>query len=73
MKKVLRILYILETVSNKDRNPKLGRGYSEAHRLRWYNPLSYVLVIGVIILGLIMFGVVGFKREVDTLNPFKWT
>jgi hypothetical protein len=72
MRKLLKTLYIVETISNKNRTPKLGRGYSEAHRLRWYNPLSYILVIGVIILGLIMFGVVGFKQEVDTRNPFKW-
>lgn len=72
MIRILKKIYVLQTESNKGRKVKLGRGYSEAHRLNPFNPLSYLTIIIGLILGLIMFGVVGFWKEMDTKNPFKW-
>jgi hypothetical protein len=46
-------------------------GY-EKHRLNPYNPLSYLLLVIVFISGIVCFGVVGFWREVDLKNPFKY-
>lgn len=76
MKKVLKFLKIIQTVSNEDRHKKglkrLGRGYFEAHRLNPYNPLSYITLIITLILGIICFGFVGFWKEADIRNPFGW-
>lgn len=72
MRKILKWLFILQIKSNKNRSNKLGRGFSEAYRINIYNPLSYILIIGVIVIGIIMFGVVGFWKEIDIKNPFKW-
>ena len=72
MKKFLKALYIIQEVSNKDRNPKLGDGYNTASRLNPYNPLSYLTVIVMTIVWILMYGVVGFWKEVDKVNPFKW-
>lgn len=71
MIKILKCLFILQEVSNKDRNVKLGRGFSTATRMNPYNPLSYVVVCLNIILGILMFGFVGFWKELIK-NPFKW-
>jgi hypothetical protein len=72
MRKLLLFLFILQEVSNKNREPKLGRGFIKAYRFNPFNPLSYVALILIIIVGLVMFGVVGFWREADCKNPFKW-
>lgn len=76
MIKILRFLRIIQTVSNEERHKKglkrLGRGYFEAHRLNPYNPLSYITAILILVIGLLMFGVVGFWKEINNINPFKW-
>lgn len=72
MEKLLKYLFILQEVSNEDRSPKLGRGHFNARRFNPYNPLSYLAVIIIIIVGLILFGVIGFWKETDGKNPFKW-
>jgi len=76
MRKLLRVLYVLQTVSNEDRHKqglkRLGRGHFEAHRLNPYNPLSYIAFVIILIVGIWMFGFVGIWRETDTINPFKW-
>lgn len=71
MIKILKYLFILQEVSNKDRKVKLGRGFSTAIRMNPYNPLSYVVVCLNIIVGILMFGFVGFWKELIK-NPFKW-
>lgn len=71
-RKILKFLLVLQEVSNRNRTPKLGRGYSTAYRLNPYNPLSYLTIVLVIIVGLLMFGFYGIWKEMDTNNPFKW-
>lgn len=71
MKKFLKAIRVLQEVSNKGREPKLGRGFFTARRFNPYNPLSYLTVIIVFIVGIILFGFVGFWGQVDG-NPFKW-
>jgi hypothetical protein len=75
-RKLLKKLRIIMTVSNVEREKKglkrLGKGFEEAHRLNPFNPLSYVFFILLLIVGFILFGIVGFSKEVETLNPFKW-
>lgn len=68
--KLLKFLWVIQEVSNKD--GKLGRGFSKAIRFNPYNPLSYITLIIIIIVGLFMFGFVGFWKEINMQNPFKW-
>lgn len=72
MRKLLKWLWVLQEVSNKNRKPTLGKGYSKAHRLNPFNPLTYFVLVIILVVGIILFGVVGFWREVDLQNPFKW-
>jgi hypothetical protein len=76
IRKMLKNLYIIQTVSNEERNrrglQRLGKGYFEAHRFNPYNPLSYIALIIILIVGILMFGFYGFWKETTTLNPFKW-
>lgn len=68
-----KYLWITQEVSNKNRNPKLGRGFSTAIRVNPYNPLSYIAILLCLIAGIVMFGFVGIRKEMDLKNPFKWT
>lgn len=70
MRELLKKLYIIQEVDNKDR--KLGRGFSTAIRLNPYNPLTYIAVVLIAVVGILMFGFVGFWKETDRRNPFKW-
>jgi len=76
MRKILISLHIIQIVSNKERDKKglkrLGRGFSESYRFNPYNPLSYISLILILIIGILMFGFVGFWKEVDLSSPFKW-
>lgn len=72
MRKLLTILNIVQIVSNKGKNPKLGKGYNKAYRFNPYNPLTYIVLVIGIIVGIIMFGFVGLWKEVDVKNPFDW-
>jgi hypothetical protein len=76
IRKILKFLRVTQTISNEERQKngleKLGRGYFEANRLNPYNPLSYILIIIVIIIGMLMYGFVGFFEETKNYNPFKW-
>ncbi len=72
MRKLLKQLYIVQEVSNKNKTPKLGRGFSTAYRMNPYNPLSYITIILTLIIGILAFGFVGVCKEVDLENPFKW-
>ena len=66
----------MQTVSNRERKriglKPLGRGFTEANRLNPYHPFSYLTIAIVLIVGIFMFGFVGFWKQVDLRNPFKW-
>lgn len=72
MRKILVKLYILQEVDNRKREVKLGKGFFTAIRLNPYNPLAWLYFIGATIVGFIMYGLVGFWKEIDYHNPFKW-
>jgi hypothetical protein len=76
IRKILKALLIVQEVSNTKRHEqglkRLGRGHSMAYRFNPYNPLSYIAFIIVAIVGLLMFGFIGIRKETTTLNPFKW-
>lgn len=77
IKKMLtKYLFVIQEVDNEQRNKqglkRLGRGYLKAYRFNPYNPLSYLAVVLIFILGIVMFGFVGFWKEIDSKNPFEW-
>ena len=63
-RKILFFLGVTEKIVNE-------RGY-EKYRLNPYNPLAYILIILVFVVGIILYGVVGFWKEIDLRNPFKY-
>lgn len=72
VKNILKKIGVIQEVQNKNRNPKLGRGFLKAYRLNPWNPLSYVTILLIFIIGIVLFGVYGFWKEIDNKNPFKW-
>lgn len=76
IRKVLKFLHIIQSVSNEQRTKlglkKLGRGFFEAHRINPFNPLSYLFILLCIPIAIIMFGLVGIWEQIDKKNPFKW-
>ena len=72
--KILRIIQVYDNTTGKGRNKEnmKGRGYRKAYRLNPYNPLSYITIVVIAIMGVIMFGVVGIFEQTDNRNPFKW-
>lgn len=69
LEQILKNSFVLEEVSNKDKSPKLGEGYSTAVRYIWWNPLTYIVLFVIIIITFLMYGIKGFK---NIENPFKW-
>lgn len=69
---ILKNLFIIQEVSNENRTPKLGRGFITARRINPYNPLSYIVLVSILIIGILMFGLVGVWKKVGKENPFKW-
>ena len=72
MREILKMLLIIQEVSNKGRKKKLGKGFSVAYRFNPFNPLSYIFLPLFLIVGIVMFGFVGVWSECDLNNPFKW-
>jgi len=76
MKQLLIKLYIVQVVSNEERQKnglkKLGRGFFNTHRLNPFNPLSYIVVALVIPILILLYGFVGMWQQTDIRNPFKW-
>jgi hypothetical protein len=74
MEKILIALKVIQVVSNIDRKKNgleyLGRGFSKAYRLNPFNPLSYIIVIVAIPMTIILYGFIGFFKQVT--NPFEW-
>ena len=68
----LKKIQVIQEVSNKGKTHPLGRGNSTARRLNPYNPLTYITLTVVFIVGMISFGIIGFWKEVDVKNPFNW-
>ena len=72
MIKILKFLFIVQEISNRNRLKKLGRGFSTAIRLNPFNPLSYIVLISIPFVGILLFGFVGVWKEISFNNPFKW-
>lgn len=66
--KILKALYIIQEKQYKD---PLKMVYSK-RRMNPFNPLTYISILIIILIGLLMFGLIGFWKECDLKNPFKW-
>jgi hypothetical protein len=51
---------------------KRGIKGRKLRRVNPWNPFSYLIVGLAIISGLLMFGFLGIKGQIDGTNPFKW-
>ena len=75
IRKLLKWIRVTQEIDNTtilNGRKRIGRGYNKAYRLNPYNPLSYLTIIIVLIVGILMFGFVGVWNELPTTNPFKW-
>jgi hypothetical protein len=70
MEKLLIYLRILQVKSVKDKRDLLGKRYADVYRFNPYNPLSYITLIIVTLIGIICYGIIGWWDELG--NPFKW-
>lgn len=70
VRKILKTLYITQYKTIEVDNKHIK--FTERRRLNPFNPLTYLVSISVIIVGIIMFGIVGFWEQVDFRNSFKW-
>jgi hypothetical protein len=68
-KKLLKFLWIFQEKKHKD-TLNVTRKY---RRLNPFNPLTYIAIVIIILVGFVMFGIVGFWKEVDLRNPFRWS
>jgi hypothetical protein len=67
MKNILKALSIYQ---EKEFEQPLGK-YTK-RRLNPLNPLTYLFIAIVFLIGLLKFGFVGIWKEMDTRNPFKY-
>lgn len=72
IRKILIFVFIIQEFDNRGVKNYKGKGYQKAYRLNPYNPLSYIAIPIIFLVVLIMFGIVGWTKEVDLENPFKW-
>ena len=70
VRKILKRLYIVQYKKVEVDNKYVK--FHEYRRLNPYNPLTYLVCICVIAVGLITHGIIGFWEQVDLRNPFKW-
>lgn len=65
LEKVLRVTGVIQEVSNKGRVKKLGEGGETASRINPWNPLSYITLTLIFVIGSIL-------NLFQGANPFKW-
>ena len=68
MKKILKALLIYQ---EKELLTPFKRKYTKM-RLNPYNPLTYLLIAIIFLIGILKFGFVGIWKEIDTRSPFKY-
>ena len=54
----------------QERKIKIRIGYNIQERLNPYNPLSYIVLTIDVVVGIILYGIVGYWR--NKRNPFKY-
>lgn len=67
MRKLLKAIFVIQDIKSKHNGLSVNK-----KRINPYNPISYLVIVLFFIVGILMFGFVGFWKEVDGKNPFKW-
>jgi hypothetical protein len=67
-KKVLKALFV---VQEKQEIDVLNRKHTKI-RLNPFNPLTYLFMLGLVLVGIILFGIYGVFNEVDLKKPFNY-
>lgn len=67
LRKLLILLWVIQEKKEPYTEPKI-------RRLNPYNPLSYLLLLFVLIIGIGLFGIIGIAKEMDMdfRKHFKW-
>lgn len=65
----MKFLFVLQETK---RIPKNGFHERKMKRLNPYNPLTYIVILLTFVIGIILFGLIGFWKEIDSENPFKY-
>ena len=63
MRKILKSTWVIQ---------EKRRAGHRLRRLNPWNPLSYITCLVVLVLSILMFGFMGFRKELESGNPFKW-
>jgi hypothetical protein len=71
MNNIRNILILLQIIQVKTRVDSF-KVKTEIRRANPYNPLTYIALSAIFIVGVIMFGFVGVWKEVELKNIFKW-
>lgn len=71
MRKLLKLIWVIQERENHKVYSNLNCRYIEK-RMNPFNPLTYISILIIFLVGLLMFGVIGFWSEVDLRNPFRW-
>jgi hypothetical protein len=66
MRKFLKSISVIQERTHKD---ALGCKHTK-RRVNPYNPLSYIVIVLILVIALFWIGVVGIKD--NSYNPFKW-
>ena len=69
IRKTLKFLRVIQEQEYKD---PFKRTYLK-RRMNPFNPLTYISILIIVLVGISMFGFVGFWKEVDLRNPFRWS
>lgn len=79
IREFLLAIYVIQvkkrevTLTSKDGLERKVVGFRNWRRVNPYNPISYIVVSIMLIIGFLLFGGIGMWKEVDWLrNPFKW-
>lgn len=68
VRKILKWVFVIQERQVKN---SLGKKRTE-RRLNPYNPLTYLVVLSCLLIGIILFGVVGVWGQFNIKKDFKW-
>jgi len=65
--RILKLLYIRQEKQSENQY-----GTWVKFRINPFNPLTWVVIILGLVIALLLFGLIGMWKEIDTGNRFKW-
>lgn len=68
MRKLLKALYIVQEKTTLDKFKRR----TKVQRLNPYNPLTYIAILIASIIGMILFGIVGYWNMIELKQSFKY-